>query len=267
MWYNEAYLAPFFLKHYAYADKITLCYDADTTDNTLEIVKPFPNVHVIPFQFPDMMDDEIKRDFLTAQYRRTECDRVLCVDADEFVFYKKDDDFCYDLLPFIAAHPGYDLFYVTLYQIYRHVDDLDLDPGLYPVPQRRHGDPNITEGMNAIYNKPILARKDLNIRWTPGCHAIKLIHPPLRKFRLRRLAEMFMSEFTVSSLRTSPFPLLGAHWSMADPVFAIERRVKNRRARQSKNNLAKGMTRQHHAVTEESILSEFAQHRHDPQLF
>ncbi len=267
MWYNEAQLAPYFLRHYAYADKITLLYDTDTTDNTLEIAQAAPNVQVIPFRFPDMMDDELKRDFLNAQYRRSACDWVLCADADEFVFYKEGDKFCYDLRPFLAERPGYDLFYVTLYQIYRHADDFDLNPKLYPVPQRRHGDPNVTKGINAMYNKPILARNGLNMQWTPGCHTINLKHPPLRKLNLRKLTAMFFYEFIIPSVKISPFSLLGAHWSMADQSFAVERRIKNRRARQSQNNLAKGLTRQHHTVTEEGIMNEFSHHMYDVKLF
>ncbi len=267
MWYNEAQLAPYFLKHYAYADRITLLYDADTSDNTLEIVRSAPNVSVIPFHFPDMMDDELKRDFLNAQYRQSQCDWLLCVDADEFVFYKESGTFVYDLHDFLAERSKYDVFYVTLYQIYRHADDMDLNPGEYPVPQRRHGDPNVTHGMNALYNKPALVRTGLNIQWTPGCHAVKLYSPPLRTLGLRRAVRMFFHEHTLPSLKIAPFPLLGAHWSMADPSFAVERRVKNRKERQSKNNLTKGMTRQHHTVTEESIMSEFNQHMHDVLLF
>ncbi|MCL1915330.1 MAG: glycosyltransferase family 2 protein [Desulfovibrionaceae bacterium] len=245
MWYNEAFLAPFFLKHYSYADKITLLYDSDTTDNTLEIVKTCHNVHVIPFQFPDMMDSGQKRDLLNAQYKQTQCDWVLCVDADEFVFYKTNENFCYDVNMFLAAHPKYDLFYVRLYQVYRHAYDTDLDPDMYPVPQRRHGDPNVTEGENAWYNKPILARKGLDMHWTVGCHKI---------------------EFS-TSLTVSPVGLLGAHWAMADPAFAVERRVKNRKARQSKNNLAKEWGNHNHHITVKSIMGEFIQHINDPQLF
>ena len=254
MWYNEAFLAPFFLKHYAYADRITLLYDADTTDNTFEIVKNFPNVHVVPFRFPDMMDDELKRDILNAHYKQTQFDWVLCVDADEFAFYKEAGDFCYDLRRFLDYNSGYDLFYVSLYQIYRNANDAELDPDKYPVPQRRHGDPNITTGVNVMYNKPILVRKGLDVRWGFGCHDIE-----------------FVPSFSGGSVSLpgaiSPVGLLGGHWAMADPVFAIERRVKNRRARQSKNNLMKGLTVQHHHVTEESIMAEFAQHMHDPQVY
>jgi alpha-1,3-rhamnosyltransferase len=247
MWYNEAYLAPFFLKHYAYADRITLLYDADTADNTLEIVKSYPNVRVMPFHFPDMMDDELKRDMLNARYKETQCDWVLSVDADEFVFYQRGLDFCYDLHPVLNENPEYDLFSVMLYQIYRHRDDADLDQGMYPVPQRRHGDPNVSEGINALYNKPILVRKGLNMSWSPGCHTIEVM--------------------AGKNLSGSPVSLMGAHWAMADPAFAVERRVKNRRERQSKNNLAKGLTLQHHNVTIESIMCEFEQHKNDPQLF
>ena len=281
MWYNEAYLAPFFLKHYAYADKITLLYDADTTDNTLEIVNSFPNVHIVPFQFPDMMDDELKRDILNTQYRQTECDWVLGVDADEFVFYKKENDFCNDLHPFLNDNLGYDVFYVTLYQVYRHEDDADLDPDMPPVPQRRHGDPNVTKGWKALYNKPILVHKGLDMSWSNGVHGIKLalrnglnIHwrdchnkmkfsgHPLKKFIAK-----FMKIFGIFPGKISPTPLLGAHWSMADPGFALERRIKNRKERQSKNNLAKGMGIQNHTVTEKDIMDKFARHKNDPQLF
>ena len=281
MWYNEAYLAPFFLKHYAYADKITLLYDADTSDNTLKIVESYPNVHVVPFQFPDMMDDELKRDFLNTQYRQTECDWVLCVDADEFVFYKKGNEFCYDLHPFLDGNPEYDLFYVTLYQIYPHADDAELDPDMCPVPQRRYGDPNVTKGHNSMYNKPILVRKGLDMYWTPGCHEIDLVlrnglnmlwvpgcnRMTFRGHPLKKIAANFMKTCMIFPAGISSVPLLGAHWAMAAPAFAIERRIENRKKRQSRNNLEKGMTVQHHNVTEESIMREFAQHKNDPQLF
>lgn len=38
MWYNEEALAPFFLKHYSWADKITLLYDEETSDKSLDII-------------------------------------------------------------------------------------------------------------------------------------------------------------------------------------------------------------------------------------
>ncbi|GHV52140.1 hypothetical protein FACS1894206_00380 [Deltaproteobacteria bacterium] len=243
MWYNEEFLAPYFLRHYAWADRITLLYDVDSTDHCLLIAKSCPNVSVQPFRFPDMMDEELKRDRINAAYKQVRCDYALAVDADEFVFCKEGDVFHYDLRPFLAANAAYDLFCVSLYQIYRHEDDAPLNPDLPAVPQRRHGDPNMT-GVNALYNKPILARAGMAMAWTIGCHGI-----------------------TLEKGRLAPHSLPGAHWAMADSAFAVERRVKNRRLRQSRNNLEKGMTWQHHHVTEQSVLEECARHTRDPQLF
>ena len=258
MWYNEAFLAPFFLKHYAWADRITLLYDVDTTDNTRDIVKKYPNVHIVPFSFPDMMDDELKRDIINKVYARSQCDWVLSVDADEFVFIKSDDEFCYDLRQYIEENSRYDLFFVTLFQIFHNTKDVDLDPDLPAVPQRRYGDPNISTGLNKLYNKPILVRSGLNIDWTPGCHAINIDGVEFS------IESSFPENIRISVAQQT---ILGAHWAMADPVFSVERRVKNRRMRQSQNNLEKGMTVQHHHVTVKNIMDEFAAHANNPQLF
>ncbi len=246
MWYNEAFLAPLFLRHYDYADRIVLLYDLDSNDDTREIASACPGVRVVPFRFPDMMDDEFKIALINKQYRRAECDWVLLADADEFVFRKEGENFVNDIRPYLAGRPECTHHVVTLYQIYRHATDKDIDPDLPAVPQRRHGDPNTTVGINSLYNKPILVRRGLDLAWEPGCHH-------LRKTRERLLA--------------GPEYLPGAHWSMADPAFAVERRVKNRRERQSRNNLEKGLTMQHHTVTVAGIMAEFAAHAHDPQLF
>lgn len=258
MWYNEEFLAPFFLKHYAWADRITLLYDRDTTDNTRAIATAYPNVHITPFRFPDMMDDALKIDIINKVYTESKADWVLCVDADEFVFFKEDGVFQYDLPRYIEKHPGYDLFFVSLFQIYRHSDDADLDPALPAIPQRRHGDPNITTGINLLYNKPILIRGGLerSIAWSPGCHSIRIDKD-----------EYSITSHAAAPIAIAPATLMEAHWAMADPAFAVERRVKNRRLRQSKNNLEQKMTVQHHDVTVKSIMKEFAEHMNDPQLF
>jgi hypothetical protein len=244
MWYNEEYLAPFFLKHYSWAEKISLLYDDDSTDNTLDIVRLYPNVQIIHFRFPDMMDDDINQDYINNQYHQAECDWVLAVDADEFVFYKEREEFVYNLEEFVSKNMQYDIFIATLYQIYRNKIDSDLNPSLPPVPQRRYGDPNVTDGINKLYNKPILLRKGMYASWRHGCHHI-----------------------TAEGARFCPEKLLGAHWSMADPAFSVERRVKNRRARQSRHNLEKQLTVQHHHVTVKSIMAEFACHSDDPRVF
>jgi hypothetical protein len=245
MWYNEEFLAPYFLRHYSWADKISLLYDLDSTDNSLALAEACPNVHIIPFRFPDMMDDEIKMNLINKQYSGTECDYVLSVDADEFAFYKHGEEFRYDLRPILETHDNCDLFRIALYTIYRHSEDSDLDPSLPAIPQRRHGVQNILADIT--YIKPILVRAGLHVTWGVGCHNIF--------FAKQHEPDIF------------PHFLLGAHWVMADPAFAVERRIKNRRERQSKNNLTKGMTIQHHHVTVASLISAFARHANDPLLF
>lgn len=246
MWYNEEFLAPFFLQHYNYADRINILYDTDTTDNTKKICEQYPNVRIIPFHFPNMMDDEIKRDLINDLYSKIDADWVLSVDSDEFAFLKEHNFFIYDFRNFLAADKKHDIYNVMLYQVYRHITDKDLDPDLPAVPQRRHGDPNISVGINALYKKPILVRGNLSINWEPGCHSIRYGRDP------RAVA---------------PHHVLGAHWAMADPQFAMERRLKNRKARQSQNNLNKQLTVHQHTITAKELTEDFKRHMNDPQLF
>ncbi len=246
MWFNEEFLAPFFLKHYSYADRINILYDTDTTDNTKSICEQYPNVRLLPFKFPNMMDDEIKRDIINNLYHTLDADWILSVDSDEFAFIKEHDFFIYDFHNFLAADTKHDVYNVMLHQVYRHVTDKDLDPALPAVPQRRHGDPNITTGINAMYRKPVLVRGKLPLKWGPGCHAITR---------------------SAKALSVAPTDVLGAHWAMADPQFAMERRLKNRKARQSQNNLNKQLTVHQHTITAKELTEDFKRHMNDPQLF
>ena len=52
MWYNEEFLAPFFLNHYKWVDKIHILLDADTDDNTEAIATGYSNVLIEHFNFP-----------------------------------------------------------------------------------------------------------------------------------------------------------------------------------------------------------------------
>ena len=254
MWYNESFLAPFFLEHYKFADKIHLLYDEDTTDNTLEIVSKYANVHVIPFRFPDMMDDVIKAEKISSLYSTLDCDWAIMVDADEFVFPLPLGR---DIREALEREADSDLIYAQIWQVYRSRTDEDLDPAVPAVPQRRHGDPNVTVGMNAWYVKPIVVRPSAGVEWRPGCHTLK------RKRGLAKIVNRLVGK------RPSPSPhrLYGTHWAMADATLAIERRIRGRRERQSRRNLERNLTSHNHNVTEAQILSECLQHQDDPLLF
>jgi hypothetical protein len=128
------------------------------------------------------------------------------------------------------------LIRVKLYNIYRNVNEGDLNVDIPVKFQRRHG------VHQPIYNKPIIAKGGLDIEWYPGNHF-------------------------VTGVTSSDIGVIGAHWSNADPCFCVNRRVKNRRDRQSKYNLQHGLTIHHHYITEEDVLKECEDHYYDPMVF
>lgn len=241
MWYNEEFLAPFFLNHYSYADHIHIILDADTTDKSLSIIEKYSNASYELFKFPDMMNEVIKSDQLNNVYKKIDSDWVLVADADEFICLPTLEP---DIKEFLDKEPPcFNVVIADLFQIYRHCDDHDLDMNLLPVPQRRHGDPNISTGPNALYSKPSVIRGKQKLYWGPGHHAV---HGETRYFNHK---------------------LIGAHWANADPCFCIERRIKGRKLRQSKFNLLYKLSSQNHNITEESVLEECRKHLNDPKLF
>ncbi len=240
MWYNEAFLAPFFLGHYSYADKIHLLLDADTDDNTREVCGRYGNVEIEDFTFPDMLDDSLKMIKINETVARQETDWVFALDADELIFPANGES----ALTVLARQTA-NLLYAQMWQVYRHVTDSDLDSKQPAIYQRRHGDPNITVGINSAYVKPIIVRPEIGIEWGPGCHTYK----------------------ANGRISVSPEFPLGAHWAMADVNMAIDRRIKGRRDRISKENKVHGWGSQHWDITEEEIRAECKRHMNDPLEF
>lgn len=235
MWYNEEFLAPLFLRHYDFADAITLLYDMDTTDSSLDMVRADPRVTVQPFRFPDGMDDALKQVKVNERYRASGADWALLVDADEFLFWKREDTVVTDIRPLLET-TGADIFTVQMLDVMRHRDDADIDRSLPPLMQRRHG---FGRGV-----KPCVVRTGRDFYWRAGCH------------------ELVSTEQNTIVADT----LFGAHWAMADPCFSIERRLKHRRARQSKYNLEKGLTSHNHHITLKDLQREFAEGQDAPCL-
>jgi hypothetical protein len=233
MAYNEEYLLPFFLNHYKDIDNINLIIDADTTDRTRVIASTYSNVSISEFKFPDMMDDNIKCSVFNETYTRVQADYVILVDIDEFVFdYRQLDDL-----------KG-DLYFTKLYNVFRHESEGDLDPQKDIKSQRCHG------YLDPMYIKPNIVQGGLkSITWCTGNH------------NCTKEGVLYDSDNNLPS-----FTFQGAHWSMADR-FAIQRRVKDRKLRQSRANLLYGMTTQHHHITEEQVELELQKHSHDPQVF
>lgn len=236
MWYNEVFLAPFFLRHYEPADHIRIFVDSDTNDKSRSWIDRFPNASQEEFKMPQGMNTQIKQDVINQAYLESDADWVILVDADELVLW---DDLR------ILHKTQCDVFFAMLYQVYRHETDIDLDrtsPAFY---QRRHGDSNITTGLNALYKKPIIARGGKQFCWSPGCH---IIRGPERVIR-----------FGMQIVR-------GAHWAMADPCFCISRRME-RKARRSEYDKANGMGWHLDNVTYSSLYAQCEEHRQDPRVF
>ena len=258
MWYNEEFLAPFFLNHYSWVTKIHILLDADTTDRTEAIAKLYPNVVLEHFRFPDMMDDILKVKKFNEKYRSlTQADYVILVDSDEFIF-------CNYLSKPVRDHleaTMKDVYFVNLWQVYKHEKDPTLDPDTPVFLQRRHGDSNMFDPFNILYVKPIVVKGHKDIAWTPGNH--ELIYNGKSLIWITRNTDNF-AKLNVST--TKEEMLQGAHWKLVDLDKTIIRRIRNRKERQSQTNLSKGLTYQYHAITEDEIIKEYNDHKNDPEV-
>lgn len=229
--FNEEFLAPYFLRHYAWADRITILLDTDSTDRTEEIIKRDPKVNIMPLNMPDGMDDSLKSKQVTGAYLGSLADWAIIADADEFIFMDKSD------LDKIESRYG--AARVALYNVYRHVTESDLDPSRPVREQRTHGH------LDARYVKPSIARGSQALFWGPGHHAIH----------------------SEKGIEYCPDIFIGAHWANADLCFCVERRLKGRRDRQSAVNKAFGWSVQNQGITESDIISECKQHENDVRIW
>ena len=235
MWHNEAFLAPFFLNHYAYADKIHLLIGEDTTDNTLEICSKYPNVEIEEFNFPGgLINDELKIKKFNETIREFDCDWIIALDADELIFPPKQKD----PREFLAKQES-NLLYAPMWQVYRHVTESDLDPNKPAIWQRRYGSPLVH------HSKPIVVKPEAEIEWGSGHHSYK----------------------KTDKIKESDDFFLGVHWAMADMDMAIARYIAGRKNRLSKENIARGHGYHVFELTEEKIREKCGRHENDPQLF
>ena len=240
MFYNESFLAPFFLSHYHYVDSIHVLLDTDTNDNTKEILAMDKRVVIENITFPDMMDDIIKANHINRVLKTIDSDWIYVLDADEFIF---PPGFV-DPREYLSTVNG-NVVIARMWQVYRHFGDKDLDINDKPVVlQRRHGDTNRERGINAAYNKPII------------------LHPPIA-YDLLYGNHLVLGD----NFKTAGQTFDGAHWAMADVEFAIDRRIKGRKCRQSKNNLKSGLTYHQHSITAQGLIDECNDHMNDERLF
>jgi SAM-dependent methyltransferase/glycosyltransferase involved in cell wall biosynthesis len=241
MVYNEALILPYFLRHYRYLDEIHVLYETDTTDESLKILIQAPNVVIEKGHIEGGLDDIEKINLINKAVHKTNADWVYVVDPDEFIFPPNNES-PQDFL----KRQSCDVVRSGMYQVYRQRNDRDLDPSLPPVPQRPHGDPDLfstdmeaNRASNSVYIKPNIVRPSKAIRFSPGHHQIE------------------------EDLPISSELYVGAHWQMADPSFAIARRME-RKARVSDRNRAHRMGWQHFDISADKIKEECERHLDDP---
>lgn len=252
VWYNEAFLAPFFFNHYSWVDRIHILLDADTDDDTEEIAARYPNVSLERFTFPDMMDDLIKSRKINEKYQSIkDTDYVIVVDSDEFIACHRITD---DIRDYLAA-TNKDLYFSVLWQTYQQESDIALDASKPPLLQRRNGDPVIA---NANI-KPTIAKTGLDLVWGVGNHAVVFSGAHMSWLTPNRDA-MAAHNVGVASAEI----LQGAHWRLFDLDEVVIRRTRNRSKRQSLVNLSANLSSHLHQTSAEDIRAEFERMKNSP---
>lgn len=240
-WYNESTLAPFFLKHYEYADTIHILLDMDSDDSTLDILEKASNVVIHPITYPDGIDWEIKSSTINKMAISCKSDWVIAVDADEFIW---PIDRMHDVRGWLSEQAG-TMISAAMFTVYRHHTEGPLDPLNPSVFQRRHGDSRVGMSYNQHgYIKPCIARPETGIQWSCGIHSYK----------------------PDDKIIENAEPMFGTHWCMADADMAVRRRI-GTMVRQSRNNIEKNHGYQNFKITEAEIRKECFEHEHDRKLF
>ncbi len=239
-WYNEEILAPIFLRHYSWADRIHILYDSDTNDGTLSVLEGDPRVEIHPITYPNGIDWEIKSRTVNEIAMGVGSEWVIAVDADEFIWSINGEP----MKEWLGRQKG-NVVWAAMWAVYRNREEKDIDERSV-MEQRRHGDttPGVTYGMSG-WVKPCVAKVETGIEWTCGIHSYVDSNPRIR------VCEEF---------------LVGAHWAMADPELAVRRRMAQSK-RQSENNVRLGHGYQNFNVTEVGIRDECERHADEPKLF
>jgi hypothetical protein len=195
-WAGQEPLAKYFAKHYAWADKIVSLVGPGPWEGP-----DLPGVEIREIKYPmDRFCEYRKRDAINSAIRGLESDWGIVADADEFVFHLDQEGRARaDIRAFLETVDDGNLVVCNLWDVYRHINDRDLDPDQPPLLQRRCGDPNV----HFMYRKPILFQPESGIQFHSGQHR----------------------HFANPAIKLSRRRLPGAHWKYADLNIAIERQA------------------------------------------
>lgn len=232
-WYNEAVLAPLFLSHYAYADRIIILLDRDTDDGTEEYCKRLQQVEIRPVSIGGM-DDRNKVARINELISEIEEGWVYVVDADEFMFPRYFED----VQTFLARQKEFEVVPALYFHVFRHETETDIDPEKEIIPQRIHG--RFDFPFRDFFIKPSIIRAGSKVELTVGNHH-------------------FLGEHPVSQEKYA-----GAHWNSADISIAVRRLA--RKARLSRHNLIHGYGDYNFNITMEKIEAGLAESTRYPIL-
>jgi hypothetical protein len=86
--WNEQFFLPYFLRHYAFAAKIVI-FDNMSSDNSVTIMKQYPNVEICPYHTNAQIRDDIYLEIKNHAWKQFAhlCDWVIVVDIDELIYH------------------------------------------------------------------------------------------------------------------------------------------------------------------------------------
>ena len=240
-WGNEHLIAPYFCRHYAFADEVIVLMGPGISDETVAVCDRFQNVTIREVKYPNnKWDMYIKQNAITAMAHEVNADWVIVVDADEFVFpnlykYGGQRFIPNDPRSFLETVDG-NVVMAAMWHVYRNTKDKDLDLSKPPLFQRRYGDPEIEHH----YIKPIVVRpKDSQIKWHIGAHRY----------------------FDNPHIKVSTKRFHGVHWHWADVDIAIARHY------MVAGRIVKPQQWLTDATNENEIRKRCKDHEKDPRLF
>jgi len=239
VWYNEAFLAPFFLEYYKYVDKIHVIIDGNTKDESERICSKYENVQVIHWDHPDEYNVFEKTKIMNSTINKLTCDWAYALDADEFIFPETKED----PRAFLKKQEKFNVIFVKFYKVYRHITEKDLDVSLPILSQRQHGNPNLEPRRDI---NPRIVRPEIGIEWTTACHNFA----PNNK------------------IKVSKNYFICSHWRMANVNIAIKRLVYHRKERMCKKiRIRKKRMERIKNYDGNVVIKECEKHSRDPKIF
>jgi hypothetical protein len=273
MWYNESLLAPWFLRHYNWVDRIIIFFDTSTTDNCADVIASVADpmrVQIVPISLGGHFNEAARIQIFQDYYDTyKDCDYYIIADADEFIFCRKPEE---SARAFIGRN-GRSITFVKLYNVYPHVTDGPLNYAEPLWSQRRHGDDDLSTWPNSAYIKPNILKSDVPARFRNGFHALDLPTSRLRlgddpddadvgccrAYRTLDYNRYEMDLFEAYNASYADDSLIGMHAHMCDLDLAIRRKLKDR--------VPRSRSKWYKLWAETDMAALFKKHERDPLLW